>query len=65
MKSESFELRVHCWKQKLRIINHNDILLMAMRISKNELIPFKIAVNEAAEMYGLTPSAQPFMLSML
>jgi hypothetical protein len=32
-------------------------LIEAMRIGKNELISFKIAVNEAAEIYGLTPSA--------
>src|SRR5919202_1553867 len=32
-------------------------LIEAMGISKNELISFKIAVNEAAEIYGLTPSA--------
>ena len=32
-------------------------LIEAMRISKNELVSFKIAINEAAEMYGLTPSA--------
>jgi hypothetical protein len=28
-----------------------------LRISKSELISFKIAVCEAAETYGLTPSA--------
>jgi hypothetical protein len=28
-----------------------------MNIGKNELISFKIALNEAAETYGLSPSA--------
>ena len=28
-----------------------------MHIGKSELISFKIAINEAAETYGLTPSA--------
>ncbi|MFL6318669.1 MAG: hypothetical protein ACJ73C_18305, partial [Nitrososphaeraceae archaeon] len=32
-------------------------LIEAMHIGKNELISFKIAVNEAVETYGLTPSA--------
>jgi hypothetical protein len=32
-------------------------LIEAMHIGKSELISFKIAVNEAAETYGLTPSA--------
>ena len=32
-------------------------LIWDLQISKNELISFKIAVNEAAETYGLTPSA--------
>ncbi|MFL6341253.1 MAG: hypothetical protein ACJ72U_06880 [Nitrososphaeraceae archaeon] len=32
-------------------------LIEAMHISKNELVSFKIAVNEAAETYGFTPSA--------
>ena len=32
-------------------------LIEAMHIGKNELISFKIAVNEAAESYGFTPSA--------
>jgi hypothetical protein len=32
-------------------------LIEAMHISKSELISFKIAVNEAAETYGLAPSA--------
>jgi hypothetical protein len=32
-------------------------LIWDLHIGKNELISFKIAVNEAAEIYGLTPSA--------
>jgi vacuolar-type H+-ATPase subunit I/STV1 len=32
-------------------------LIWDLHISKNELISFKIAVNEAVETYGLTPSA--------
>ncbi len=32
-------------------------LIETMHIGKNELISFKIAVNEAAESYGFTPSA--------
>ncbi|MFL6383840.1 MAG: hypothetical protein ACJ712_02575 [Nitrososphaeraceae archaeon] len=32
-------------------------LIEAMGIGKSELISFKIAVNEAAETYGFTPSA--------
>jgi hypothetical protein len=32
-------------------------LIETMHIGKNELISFKIAVNEAVEMYGFTPSA--------
>jgi hypothetical protein len=31
-------------------------LIEAMNIGKNELISFKIAINEAAQTYGLTPS---------
>jgi hypothetical protein len=33
------------------------LLIWDMQIGKSELISFKIAVNEAAETYGLTPSA--------
>jgi hypothetical protein len=32
-------------------------LIYDMHIGKSELISFKIAVNEAAQIYGLTPSA--------
>ena len=32
-------------------------LIEAMHIGESELISFKIAANEAAETYGLTPSA--------
>jgi hypothetical protein len=32
-------------------------LIWDLHISKNELISFKIAINEAAETYRLTPSA--------
>ena len=32
-------------------------LIEAMHIGKSELVSFKFAVNEAAEMYGLIPSA--------
>ena len=32
-------------------------LIWELHISKSELISFKIAVNEAAETYRLTPSA--------
>jgi hypothetical protein len=32
-------------------------LIEAIHISKNEWISFKIAVNEAVETYGFTPSA--------
>jgi hypothetical protein len=32
-------------------------LIYDMRIDKSELISFKVAVNQAAQIYGLTPSA--------
>jgi hypothetical protein len=32
-------------------------LIEAMHVGKNELISFKIAINEAAETYSFTPSA--------
>jgi hypothetical protein len=32
-------------------------LIEAMHVGKKELISFKIAVNEAVETYGFTPSA--------
>jgi hypothetical protein len=32
-------------------------LIWDINIGKNELISFKIALNEAAETYGLSPSA--------
>jgi hypothetical protein len=36
-------------------------LIWHMHIGKSEVISFKIAVNEAAETYGLTSSAAAFM----
>ena len=38
-------------------IIHLANLIWDLRIGKNELISFKVGVNEAVETYGLTPSA--------
>ena len=36
-----------------------------MRISKSELISFKITVNEAAQMYGFTSSAALHVINVI
>jgi hypothetical protein len=40
-------------------------LIWDLHIGSGELISFKVAVNEAAQIYGLTPSAAALLLSIL
>jgi hypothetical protein len=42
---------------KYREIIPLEQLIYDMHIDRSELISFKIAINEAAQIYGLTPSA--------
>jgi hypothetical protein len=55
-------LRGNCVIFSKQVAKYREIIPLAqliydMHIDKSELISFKIAINEAAETYGLTPSA--------
>ena len=55
-------LRGNCAVLSKQIAKYKEIIPLAqliwdMHISKSELISFKVAVNVAAKIYGLTPSA--------
>jgi hypothetical protein len=62
LQNKENKLKTSCESLSKQADNYKEIIPLAqliwdLHIGKNELISFKLAVNEAAETYGLTPSA--------
>ncbi|MFL6455328.1 MAG: hypothetical protein ACJ71L_15180 [Nitrososphaeraceae archaeon] len=62
LENKENKLKNSCEMLSKKEIKYKEIIPLAnliwdLRVGKNELISFKIAVNEAAETYGFTPSA--------
>ncbi len=62
LENKENKLKYNCEMLSKQADKYREIIPLAqlirdLHIGKNELISFKVAVNEAAQIYGLTPSA--------
>ena len=68
LENKENKLKASCETLSKQVNNYKEIIPLAqiiwdMHIGKSELISFKIAVNETAELYGFPVLLRPFMYS--